>query len=551
MQPYRSSRRSLVAVAVLLAALLVTFLGVPGAWAATAPLVFIDAGHGGPYSNANEGGLYEKDVNLLIGLELQRQLEARGYRTLIDRSTDTALSLTDIPTWHDWDDGYHLYRDGQLSSVPVDDLQARDNIANAAGADIFVSIHCNGVGSSGPSGTETWSSPNDALGARLASVVQSGAVAAAGTVDRGAKSTGFYVIRWANMPAALVEAGFLSNPAEALRMGSPVWRMVLASGIADGVDAFFASNPFTARFTRVAGADRYDTAAQLSHRAWPSGAKKVLLASGTTWPDAVAASPLSRALDAPLLLTEPDRLPSATRAEIARLHPAEVIVLGGPSSVATAVADDATGTAKVGTATVLSRRIGGANRYETSALIAGEVGVPADGRIAIASGSDWFDAVCLSPFVGRSRVPMLLTSGSSLAPATAAFIGAHRASIKKVVVVGGEAAVPTKALAGLPAPLRLVGPDKWSTNAAVNAAWGSGTLTPFVASGTSFPDAIAAGAAGAKTGQPLVLVPARILPDRAREWIGWNAARTTGFTIVGGTSSVPWLTEAELDKARR
>jgi len=92
---------------------------------------------------------------------------------------------------------------------------------------------------------------------------------------------------------------------------------------------------------RLNGNDRYETAAQISRATWDQGeVLEVVLANGTTFPDALAwgASGLG---SGPLLLTERDRLPDATRAELARLRPCYVIVLGGASSVSDAVFADA------------------------------------------------------------------------------------------------------------------------------------------------------------------------------------------------------------------
>ncbi|MHB9005223.1 MAG: N-acetylmuramoyl-L-alanine amidase family protein, partial [Coriobacteriia bacterium] len=63
--------------------------------------VFIDPGHGGPYSNANlpSLGIYEKNVNLAVSLALRTQLVARGHTVTMARTTDRAVGLTDIATW--------------------------------------------------------------------------------------------------------------------------------------------------------------------------------------------------------------------------------------------------------------------------------------------------------------------------------------------------------------------------------------------------------------------------------------------------------------------
>lgn len=92
---------------------------------------------------------------------------------------------------------------------------------------------------------------------------------------------------------------------------------------------------------RVSGRDRYETAAEMSFLTWePETAAVVFLASGTSLPDALAVGPSARDLG-PVLLTERDRLPDATRAELQRLRPCLVVVVGGTPSVSDAVFADA------------------------------------------------------------------------------------------------------------------------------------------------------------------------------------------------------------------
>ncbi|WP_432544670.1 cell wall-binding repeat-containing protein [Kineococcus sp. SYSU DK002] len=92
---------------------------------------------------------------------------------------------------------------------------------------------------------------------------------------------------------------------------------------------------------RMSGRDRYETAAEVSFTMWrPGTAAVVFLASGTALPDALAVGP--SALDlGPVLLTERDRLPASTRAELQRLRPCLVLVVGGTPSVSDGVFADA------------------------------------------------------------------------------------------------------------------------------------------------------------------------------------------------------------------
>ena len=91
------------------------------------------------------------------------------------------------------------------------------------------------------------------------------------------------------------------------------------------------------RVTRIAGSNRYDTAAQVSQRAYPSGANTVYVASGETFADALAAGSFN---DGPILLTRKDRLPIETANEVKRLKAKRVVVIGGPSAVAESVVAD-------------------------------------------------------------------------------------------------------------------------------------------------------------------------------------------------------------------
>lgn len=92
---------------------------------------------------------------------------------------------------------------------------------------------------------------------------------------------------------------------------------------------------------RLSGADRYETAAEVSRSAWtPEDASVVYLASGENFPDALSAGASTQGLG-PLLLTRPDVLPPATRAELERLAPCLVVVVGGDPAVSDAVALEA------------------------------------------------------------------------------------------------------------------------------------------------------------------------------------------------------------------
>ncbi len=222
-----------------LASLVVLLTGAAGAVAA--PLVAIDPGHGGADSGAvgtlppgtptgmparldadGQTHIYEKDVTLDVAHRLNVYLQGRGFPTVMTRTTD--LAGGDVPY-----------------STTSADLRARVDIANNAGARLFVSIHENAL-SAAAAGTETYHFYYSNPGARaLALFVHQEVLAALGLPDRGVKTAGFYVLKNTRMPAILVEGAFLTNPGEALLLADPALRQRLAEAIGTGVVRYTAA----------------------------------------------------------------------------------------------------------------------------------------------------------------------------------------------------------------------------------------------------------------------------------------------------------------------
>ena len=84
---------------------------------------------------------------------------------------------------------------------------------------------------------------------------------------------------------------------------------------------------------RIAGADRYATAAQAAREAFPEGADVAVLVSGASFADGLAAAPVAAFYGGPILLTAPSSVPAATEAVLAELGVADVLVVGGPAAV--------------------------------------------------------------------------------------------------------------------------------------------------------------------------------------------------------------------------
>ncbi len=176
--------------------------------------IAVDPGHGGNqpgavYPDAGGEDVKEKDLTLPMALLLADLLKERGYNVVLTRTGDDSVSLAD-----------------------------RARLANAARAEVFVSIHCNALDRTDYEGIFTYYYPNSTKGAALAKQVQAGVVAATGGIGRGTPSANFQVLRETTMPAVLVETGFMSCPAELERLCDPGYQQKLARGIADGVEAY-------------------------------------------------------------------------------------------------------------------------------------------------------------------------------------------------------------------------------------------------------------------------------------------------------------------------
>lgn len=234
-------------------------------------------------------------------------------------------------------------------------------------------------------------------------------------------------------PILLTSPTSLSEPTrtelERLRPG----RIVVLGGpaaVADEVVAELGSlTEGTVR--RLAGANRYATSAAIS--ATFEEADTVYLATGANFPDALAGAALAAQGPSPVLLTTPDQLPPEVEAELARLSPDTVVVLGGPTAVSDAV---------VGQATLLAgavERIFGPDRYATSAAIAEAFPAPTD-VVHIATGVNFPDALAGTPAAAAVEGPVVLVGQTELTPP--AIDALQRLQPRRIVILGGTTAVP-------------------------------------------------------------------------------------------------------------
>lgn len=331
--------------------------------------------------------------------------------------------------------------------------------------------------------------------------------------------------------------------------GNTTYKPYRLRGITDNVD-------YSTCTSEVAGANRYETALAASRAAFDSdGAAVAIVASGENWPDALGASALAGAVRGPVLLTKPRSLPDGLASEIQRLGVTEVLVVGGPEAVSAAVAQRIS--ALTGVAVT---RIGGANRYETARLVALETasrvraaaGAPSD-TVFVATGTNFPDALAASPIAYAQTKPIVLTTPSALSRDAASAITTLGAT--RVIILGGPGPVSPETEAALQELLgaenvtRLAGADRYATGYAV-ATYG---LTECgldhagagIATGASFPDALAGGAMAGKLGTVLFLTPGTRLDTRVAELLLARRADVERVHCLGGPAALaPLVREA-------
>jgi len=182
--------------------------------------------------------------------------------------------------------------------------------------------------------------------------------------------------------------------------------------------------------TRVAGADRYQTAAMLSAVTYTSGVATAYVASGANWPDALAVVPHAARAGAPLLLTKPTIIPPSLRTELDRLNPGRIIVVGGTSAVSDAVLNGLQGY----TAGPVIR-LAGADRYSTAAEIS-EFHLPSGAPMAyVATGDNFPDALAAGPAAAVRGAPTILVKAGSIPTRSATEL--DRLNPSRIVLLGG------------------------------------------------------------------------------------------------------------------
>ncbi|MGI9017546.1 MAG: cell wall-binding repeat-containing protein [Euzebya sp.] len=298
---------------------------------------------------------------------------------------------------------------------------------------------------------------------------------------------------------------------------------------------------------RAAGDDRIATAIQVSELGWTSS-QDAIIAGADRFADALAGVKLAASLEAPLLLTDSGSLPQTVVSELSRLNVQTVWLLGGQEAISSDVRGDL---ADLG---ITTRRLSGATRYETAGAIATASTSAAD-EVTVALGEDWPDAVSASSLAALvDGPPTLLVQRDRVPDATVQAI--RDLGVTRVNVIGGTAVITDQVVQALQdlglSVSRLAGVNRFDTSTIVATQAldrRPGQVALVAASGSGFPDALAAGALAARLGGVLVLTPTASLSESPslRDFVSAQSTRLDGGVVVGGVNVISTTVENQLE----
>jgi putative cell wall-binding protein/peptidoglycan hydrolase-like protein with peptidoglycan-binding domain len=297
---------------------------------------------------------------------------------------------------------------------------------------------------------------------------------------------------------------------------------------------------------RLSGVGRIETAVAISRDLYPEErAAAAVIARADAFPDALAGVPLAGAVDAPMLLSTADRLSPQTAEELTRVLPpgAPVYLLGGGAALSHTVATD------VEALGFSPQRVAGDGRFDTAAAIARLM--PDAGTAIVASGDTFADALAVSGPAARDGAPILLTTRDALPDATRQALMDRQ--VERVLIVGGGGAVSDTVRAQLAEIVgqenleRIAGATRFETAAAVARRFFPQADTVAVASGLTFPDALAGGRHAAALQAPLLLVDPQRMFDPQVALVA--DLRPDTAVIYGGPAAVGAVPEREVLRA--
>ncbi|WP_425803383.1 cell wall-binding repeat-containing protein [Desulfitobacterium sp. Sab5] len=301
----------------------------------------------------------------------------------------------------------------------------------------------------------------------------------------------------------------------------------------------FKMNQAITGVKRLSGLTRIDTALEIAKAGYTGKVANVILATADSYPDALAGSVLAYKLNAPILLVDSTNDGQEKVLDYMKSNmdsAGTVYILGGTGAVSSAVE------AKV-TASGFNHiaRLGGADRYETSVKIAGQLAIKTGTPIVLVSGENYPDALSISSSAAVMESPILLVQKDGLSDAVKQEIAAINPA--KVFIIGSQGVISTTVenqtaqITGLAQTniVRIGGADRYETSLAAAKYFDLAGQNVCIATGNDFPDALAGSVYAANYNAVIILVD-KTLSDNETAYL--KNRKLPGATILGGEGAV-------------
>jgi putative cell wall-binding protein len=278
---------------------------------------------------------------------------------------------------------------------------------------------------------------------------------------------------------------------------------------------------------RLAGPDRYATAASIAQEGWTQS-DYVILVSGENFPDALVAASLAKQYGAPILLSQKKCLPDVTKQTLIDLNVKNVILIGGSGVLSDQLQDELH---NIG---IHTSRLAGEDRYETSIAVAKQFSDISE--VVIATGEDFADALSISSIAANKNIPIILVPKNNINSITQAFIKNNK--ITKTYVIGNSVIISDNVAQQFSNPERITGATKYDRNINIVNRFKSDIDGDkvFLATGNDYADALAGAAYAAKINSPIVLV-SNNLSIATRNYLISNISEKDVY-ILGGEGAV-------------
>lgn len=297
---------------------------------------------------------------------------------------------------------------------------------------------------------------------------------------------------------------------------------------------------------RLWGKDRYETSIEVSKYGWTQS-DYIVLANGENYADALCAAPLARACNAPILLTEAEKLNDNIKKEIIRLKSKCIYIIGKSGAVSEAIEKELKAMG------IETKRLGGVNRYDTSALVGEEIkniSKTPMREVAIVSGESFADAISIAPVAASQNMPILLSEKHNLPQEVKKFIDSSN-TIKDIYIIGGESSICDEVFKSVGSnPLRICGSNRYETNVKIMEFFKQylNFDNIYVVQGDGpccgeFADALSAAALAARGDSkgnccPVILVY-KSMDSSTEKFIKASIKNNSSITALGGERAVP------------